>query len=149
MSFLEQANPIYSTSGVRFFAGLIAAPVVPPLILGAWLFDFEGVGTIISFGFISVWLVFLPLLLWLLPRHRNSFRTCLVAGVIAAPGPFGFLLAFMALFGPYARPTDAIMILLNTMPFGAAGGILFWIVAFWRSEEQTLFDRTEEEGQST
>lgn len=85
-------------------------------------------------GLCSVLVVYMPLISWRLPRSRHPLFTCIWLGGIAAPGPFGMLLAITMLVTTGA-PLAALAVLAAMAPFGLVGGFVFWLCVVWRNPE--------------
>ena len=124
--------------------GLLVAPVVPPLLFAVAVRSGEGIGVLIFFGFMSVFILYLPLILWRLPRTRHPFQTCLLAGIVASPGPFGYVLMVIAISG---GAWAGLLIFAFTGPLGAVGGFVFWMCAFWRGDNEAIFGRSAEDAE--
>lgn len=121
----------------RVLLGVIVAPVVPSLGVTIFQFSFPSFGGVVTLGLMSILTMFLPLVLWRLPRTRHPFWTCVVVGGFSAPGLFGYTMAVIMAFAVSA-PITPLMVLLITFPLGAVGGAVFWLCVVWRSEAWKL-----------
>jgi hypothetical protein len=117
----------------RVLAGTLAAPLVPSIgaaILNMQIFEFWPVAIL---GLLSVITLYLPLVLWSLPRTQHPFIACVLLGGISAPGLIGYGLSIMAGFA-IGAPAAPIIIMMLTFPLGAVGGATFWLCTVWCSE---------------
>ncbi len=127
MAFLDRRETWLATDWRRILLGIVAAPVVPALLFGPSSLGM--IWQVAALGFASVIFLFLPLLAWRLPRTRHPLLTCIVAGAVAAPGPFGY--AFVLIGLAYHSGWLALGTLLFAAPLGAIGGFVFWLCAVW------------------
>lgn len=112
----------------RTILGLVCGVAVPSLAASCVLSIGEeqgplrdvlsGAAGFALFGTMSILTLFLPLILWRLPRATNPVVTCVLLGMISGPGPLGY---FVATAFPF--------ILVTTFAMGAFGGFVFWLVA--------------------
>lgn len=117
----------------RVVLGMIVAPAAGALAAEVPTFLLRDFWQIWLLGLLSVVTLYLPLVLWRLPRTRHPFLTCVVVGAVSAPGLVGYSVAIMiSLLGVGAGWAG--LVLLVTFPLGAIGGAAFWLAAVWRSE---------------
>lgn len=134
MAFLDRDMPQLGLDWRRVLLGIVAAPIVPSLLFGATNGGPAAIGPVIlplvGLGFLSVLTLYLPLLAWRLPRSRRPLMTCVLVGIVAAPGPVGYVFgAIGLLLAGELWFVPGILIL--TAPLGAIGGFTFWLCAIW------------------
>lgn len=133
MSFVDQPRARLALGPLRMLAAAVAASAVPsvmvtlPSLVDAWPLFFMGC--------VSIFTLYLPLVLWRLPRSRHPFLTCVILGALAAPGPIGIGLAIGLAIGAIGGVGTLIFVLGMTAPLGAVGGAVFWFGAVWKNPD--------------
>lgn len=119
----------------RLMLGLLLAPTVPSALMVV-LASGEGLQGFLFMsllGLMAVAIPFTPLMAWRLPRTRHPLLTTILLGALSAPGPFGYTLALVGSLGE--GPSLVAAVLLTTTPFGALGGLIFYMCAIWRGPD--------------
>lgn len=115
----------------RVLLGAFAAPLIASLATEVPTFRLTHYWGICFLGFMSVISLYLPIILWRLPRTRRPFLTCVAIGAISAPGILGYAIAIIG--GLLVWPLGA-LIVVATFPLGAIGGAVFWVCAVWLAD---------------
>lgn len=120
----------YTYEPGRLALGLLLAPTVPSAFFVVWTGTegFQGFLLMCLLGLTAVAIPFTPLMAWRLPRTRRPFLTSISLGAISAPGPLGYVLAFVS---PFTKDPGALLaaMVLTTAPLGALGGLIFYLSA--------------------
>jgi hypothetical protein len=120
----------------RVALGLVAGSAVPSLVVGPGGLGDESYWLLFLFGCLSILTVYLPLMIWRLPRTRRPFLTCALLGALAAPGPIVIALAIISALGQAGEMTGLVgFVYLFTAPLGLVGGCVFWLCVVWRNPE--------------
>lgn len=126
MSYLDQPSWRLTPGAIRIFFGALAASAVPSLVLTYP--NFADARSVFFLGCLSIFTIYLPLMAWRLPHSRRPLLLAILLGVAAAPGPIGLGIAVV-------MPVAAPMVVLVAAPFGAIGGLVFWLCALWRNPD--------------
>ena len=133
LAYVDPSGSPLTASPNRLLIGVLASFLAPAAITVPFLPP-EIFALLLLAGLGSVLVVYMPLISWRLPRSRHPLFTCIWLGGIAAPGPFGMLLALTMLVTTGA-PLAALSVLAAMAPFGLLGGFVFWLCVVWRNPE--------------
>jgi hypothetical protein len=120
----------------RMALGVVAGSAVPSLVVGPGGLRDGSFWILFLFGCLSILTVYLPLMIWRLPRTRWPFLTCMILGGLAAPGPIVIALAIVSALGQAGEMAGLFgLVFLFTAPLGLVGGCVFWLCVVWRNPE--------------
>ena len=113
----------------RFWLAVAVFPALPLTVLplqvgyGYWPLIF-------FFGYLFSWLMALPIMAVVMTRP--TMASCSISGGVAGIVPVALITILSLLFGEDIFTWRTLQDFISLFSLGAAGGALFWLIAFWR-----------------
>lgn len=113
----------------RFWLAVAVSPALPLTVLSLQV-GYRYWPLIFFFGYLYSWLMALPIMAVVM--NRTTMASCSIGGGVAAIVPVALITILSLLFGENIFTWRTLQDFISLSSLGAAGGALFWLIAFWR-----------------